>query len=139
MHRVEIEFTSHPDEMGWHVLIEERLLPLAREAGCDELAIFGLQLALVEAVNNVIEHAYAMQSGGVIGISGEQREATLCFELRDQGVPMPMPLPSGEPAPTDAAGGRGWQIIRANFPTVEYARLDGSNLLTLCRPLPAEQ
>jgi serine/threonine-protein kinase RsbW len=137
MQRVEIEFTSDPDSTAWHGLIDLRLIPLARAAGCDDLEVFGLQLALVEAVNNIIEHAYGMQPEQRIAITGECDAGTLRFQLRDRGRPMPLPLPSGAPAAPDASGGRGWQIIRAGFPDVSYVRRDGVNLLTLSRPVPA--
>ncbi|NBC15151.1 MAG: ATP-binding protein [Gammaproteobacteria bacterium] len=137
MQRVDIAFSTDPDDMAWHGLIETRLMLLARAAGFDELEIFGLQLALVEAVNNIIEHAYDLQPHQPVAISGECSATELLYQLRDHGRPMPLPLPSGEPAAPDAAGGRGWQIIRASFPGVAYARHDGVNLLTLRRPLPA--
>jgi serine/threonine-protein kinase RsbW len=137
MQRVEIDFTSDPASTAWHGLIEERLIPLARVAGFGDLTVFGLQLALVEAVNNIIEHAYGMQAGECIVIRGEHDATALRYQLRDRGRPMPLPLPTGAPAAPDAAGGRGWQIIRAGFPDVTYARRDGLNLLTLSRPVPA--
>jgi serine/threonine-protein kinase RsbW len=134
MQPVEIEFVSDPDDMTWHGLIESRLLPLARKAGLDDLATFALQLALVEAVNNVIKHAYYNRVGEPISIRGMQSLEALLFELRDRGVPMPQPLPAGHAQATDAPGGRGWQIIRASFPAVSYTRTDGTNVLTLARP-----
>lgn len=136
MQRVDIDFNSDPDDMAWHGLIETRLMPLAQAAGLGDLEIFGLQLALVEAVNNIIEHAYALEPGLPIAIRGECCGDALRYQLRDQGRPMPLPLPSGQPAATDAAGGRGWQIIRAGFPDVHYERREGLNLLTLSRPVP---
>ncbi|MCG6943172.1 MAG: ATP-binding protein [Thiohalocapsa sp.] len=136
MQRAEIDFTSDPDNTAWHGLIEQRLIPLARGAGFDELVLFGLQLALVEAVNNIIEHAYDMARGQPIAISGECAADALRYRLRDRGQPMPLPLPPGAPAAPDASGGRGWQIIRAGFPDVSYTRRDDINLLTLSRPVP---
>jgi serine/threonine-protein kinase RsbW len=136
MQREAIQFTSDAQDMAWHALIEARLMPLARAAGCDDLVVFGLQLALVEAVNNIVEHAYRLTPGLPIAVTGERTADALRCELRDEGVPMPLPLPSGEPAPAEADGGRGWQIIRAGFADVHYARVDGVNVLTLSRPLP---
>jgi serine/threonine-protein kinase RsbW len=137
MQRVDIDFTSDPGSIAWHGLIEQRLMPLARAAGFSDLAVFGLQLAIVEAVNNIIEHAYRMEPGQCIAIRGEHDTAALRYQLRDRGVPMPLPLPTGAPAAPEAPGGRGWQIIRAGFPDVTYARRHGINLLTLSRPVPA--
>ncbi len=136
MQRTEIDFASDPKDTAWHGLIERRLLPLAHAAGFGDLVQFGLQLALVEAVNNIIEHAYDMTPGQPIAIRGECAADALRYQLRDRGRPMPLPLPSGAPAAPDAAGGRGWQIIRAGFPDVSYSRCDDVNQLTLSRPLP---
>ncbi|WP_058557128.1 ATP-binding protein [Thiohalocapsa sp. ML1] len=136
MQREDIHFSSDPQGMAWHALIEARLMPLARAAGCNDMEVFGLQLALVEAVNNIVEHAYRLTPGQPISVGCECTPAALRFELRDEGMPMPLPLPSGEPAPAEADGGRGWQIIRAGFPDIHYERVDGVNRLTLIRPLP---
>lgn len=137
MNRVELEFKSDPADMDWHEQIATRLLPLPRAAGLADAELTALHVALVEAVNNIIEHAYAMQPGGSIVIQGECKPHELCFALQDEGIPMPLPLPTGELPDLDADGGRGWLIIRHSFPEIRYERRGHSNLLTLCRPLAA--
>lgn len=121
--------------MGWHQALEPQLTALAQAAGLDELSAMGLRFALVEAVNNIIEHAYANERGKPIDLSGTQDVLNLTFVLRDSGLPMPLPLPDGSPADPMSESGRGWQIIRAAFPEVCYARIDGESVLTLTRPL----
>jgi serine/threonine-protein kinase RsbW len=110
-------------------------MALAQAAGLDDFSCMGLQFALVEAVNNIIEHAYANERGKPIDLAGTHTLQHLTFVLRDRGIPMPLPLPDGSPADPMAESGRGWQIIRAAFPDVRYERIDGENVLTLTRPL----
>jgi serine/threonine-protein kinase RsbW len=103
----------------------------------DEIAGIGLNFAVIEAINNVIEHAYVNTAGKPIELRGHHERDRLMLVLRDWGRPMPLPLPDGSPADPMAESGRGWQIIRAAFPDVRYERTDGENVLTLIRPLSA--
>lgn len=137
MTSLHIQFPSDPTDSGWHAALESPLTALVQAAGLDELVAMGLQFALVEAVNNIIEHAYANAPGQPIELAGTYDSQRLTLVLRDRGVPMPLPLPDGSPADPMAESGRGWQIIRAAFPDVCYERIDGENVLTLARPLVA--
>jgi serine/threonine-protein kinase RsbW len=130
-----IRFTTDPAGFGWHAKLESELAALARSAGLDEIAEMGLNFALVEAINNVIEHAYVNTAGKPIELHGHHDGDRLTLVLRDRGLPMPLPLPDGAPVDPMAESGRGWQIIRATFPHVRYERTDGENVLTLIRPL----
>ena len=132
-----IRFTSDPSGLGWHAELEPELVTLVRSAGLDEIAGICLNFAVVEAINNVIEHAYANRPGGPIELHGHHDDKRLTLVLRDRGLPMPLPLPDGSPADPEAESGRGWQIIRAAFPDVRYERIDGENALTMIRPLSA--
>ena len=135
MTSLHLQFTSNPTDISWHKALERQLTALAQAAGLDALSSTGLQFALVEAVNNIMEHAYANERRRPIDVSGRQDPRRLTFVLRDRGIPMPLPLPDGSPADPMAESGRGWQIIRAAFPGVCYERIDGENVLTLTRPL----
>ncbi len=132
--RIRIEIG--PDDPGWNQVLQETLLPLARAAALDELAGMGLLLAIVEAINNIIEHAYQGSDGQPIALVWEQTASTIRLDLHDHGRPMPLPLPSGD-LPDDplALGGRGWHIIRANTDEVQYRRVQEENVLTLVKNL----
>ena len=130
-----IDFDTDPDDMSLSALLESEILSLARSAGLEELAAMGVLWAVVEAVNNIVQHAYGQARGHTVKLRGDHEAGTLQIQLRDHGVPMPLPLPAGEPADGMATHGRGWQIIRAAFPVVRYERVDGENRLTLIRPL----
>jgi len=135
MTTLQLRFLSDPASADWHLPLEAQLSALTQAAGLDEMAAISLQFAAVEAINNVLEHAYGGEVGRPIELLGDADPTRVCLTLRDQGGPMPLPLPDGRPAPAGAESGRGWQIIRAAFPDVRYERVDGTNELTLIRPL----
>lgn len=92
------------------------------------------EIVLAEALNNVVEHAYAASPGEIeltVTLSG----GALTCTIRDQGRPMPGALPAGTLpalAPPDhiPEGGFGWHLIRALSRDLHYRRQDGHNLLS---------
>lgn len=135
MSRISIDLASDPADLDWVGTVLERLTAVAAQAGLQGLPAMLLPSAVVEAINNIIEHAYGNRGGGPIHLRIDHDAAALTVELRDRGAPMPLPLPSGD-LPDDAAdSGRGWRIIRSVFPRVIYQREDGENRLTLVLPI----
>lgn len=130
-----LEFASDPHDLAWHEQVQDAFAAIALEVGIHGLEAILLPTAIVEAINNIIEHAYQSTSGEPILVEAEHDALALSVLLRDRGAPMPMPLPSGALPETSAEGGRGWRIIRAVFPEVHYQRIAGENLLRLVRPL----
>ncbi|MDZ4394423.1 ATP-binding protein [Cypionkella sp.] len=93
------------------------------------------EIVLAEALNNIVEHAYAHHDGE-IEISLQLRRNELLCKISDTGVPMPGgQLPAGVLAPhVDCAdlpeGGFGWHLIRRLSKDLDYRREDGRNLLS---------
>ncbi|EEW26660.1 ATP-binding protein [Rhodobacter ferrooxidans] len=93
------------------------------------------QIVLAEALNNIVEHAYA-GGDGVIRVSLRRQRADLLCQIEDQGAPMPGGvLPAGVPHPAAARedlpeGGFGWHMIRALSRNLRYRRSDGRNHLS---------
>lgn len=89
-----------------------------------------LELAVVEAVNNIIEHACTHLPCAdihlVIGIEGE----TIVVELRDPGTALSGPPSFIMPEPLSESG-RGWPLILAGIDRLDYQIVDGINVLTL--------
>ena len=128
-----LRFDSDPDDLGWYQRVQEALTAFAATAGFDATVAMLLPSAVVEAINNIIKHAYLNEPGRPITLTAEQDAGGVCIVLRDRGGPMPLPLPSGE-LPDDAAeSGRGWRIIRSVFPDAHYVREGNENVLTLSR------
>ena len=90
-----------------------------------------VEIVLAEAMNNVVEHAYA---GGPGRMTLELRAAPdgLHCRLADRGRPLPkgrMPLggamPAGVAAPDLPEGGFGWFLIRQLAHGLRHRRVEG--------------
>jgi serine/threonine-protein kinase RsbW len=134
MPSLSLRFDSDPDDLGWYATLQEELPAFTAAAGLDGITAMLLVSAVVEAVNNIIKHAYRNAHGRPIELLAVYQAPALSVELRDHGGPMPLPLPSGDLPDDDAESGRGWRIIRSVFPEVRYRRDGGENVLTLILP-----
>jgi serine/threonine-protein kinase RsbW len=113
-----------------------RLSNLCRLAGLDASAAFELTTAVVEAVNNSIEHAYGGEPGHPIALAVRQADGMLDIEIRDRGRPLPPGTIEAATMPdADALSGRGWAIVKAFTHSIHYAREANENVLTLSRRL----
>ncbi len=78
-----------------------------------------MQLAVVEAINNIVFHAYNNQAGNPITVKWNNQNRQLLIEITDFGDSMEEP-----PLPTlasfDAENGRGWWIINACVDEYHY-------------------
>lgn len=97
-----------------------------------------VELALAEALNNIVEHAYAPDRPGEIRLAVVLTRDRLRCTLRDRGTPLPdMALPDDDPPDPDVArdtlpeGGFGWFLIRHLTDGLCYARTGDENILTL--------
>lgn len=102
-----------------------------QEAGLGAHALIDLELALVEAANNIVSHGYAGKSGEIQMIARGSAEGML-IELVDTGARIPADWLAAPPhAAMDAERGRGLAIINACVDRVDYASEGGYNRLTL--------
>jgi len=101
-----------------------------------------VELAVVEAVNNSIEHAYRSEAGNSVNVAFEYDEDCLSIKIQDYGVPMPKriagqltgkaTMPS-ENVELDALPESGWgvQLLKAVCNEVSYDRIKSCNTLSL--------
>jgi sigma-B regulation protein RsbU (phosphoserine phosphatase) len=94
-----------------------------------------LNLALEEALVNVISYAYPAGTVGPIRLTAEIREASVLFTLVDSGRPFD-PTTAADPdisLPLEQreVGGLGILLMRKIMVSVAYRRVDGNNELTL--------
>ena len=89
-----------------------------------------LELAVVEAVNNIIEHACRDLPEAEIRLAAAVAHGALTIELRDPGLALPTPPGDQMPDPL-AESGRGWPLILASVDQVDYRNEEGMNVLTL--------
>ena len=92
------------------------------------------ELVLAEALNNIVEHAYA-QGPGDIEVTIRRVQGDLDCRIVDMGLPMPEDdPPQGQHAAQDPddlpEGGFGWFLIRTLSRDLRYVRVADSNELT---------
>jgi serine/threonine-protein kinase RsbW len=127
-------------------LANVRLLGLAVHAFCTylhfgETEAYQVQLALVEAVTNVIRHAYDGQPGQEVEVTVTLRPQCLSFQVKDTGVPLPVLKPPAlDFDPRDVQhlpeGGMGLVIVHRVMDRVEYRRVGETNILTMDKNIP---
>jgi serine/threonine-protein kinase RsbW len=107
--------------------------PLVQDLSADCLGT--TELVLAEALNNVVEHAYASYSGQ-IEVEVRRGRNQLRFHIADRGLPMPGAEPPLGHLPEVGVfddlpeGGFGWFLIRSLSQDLAYRREGERNLLS---------
>lgn len=96
-----------------------------------------LELILVEALNNVVEHAYEESPDGKILIELEKVDTGTVMKITDTGLAAPGSLMiEGSARPNEnklPEGGWGLYLIQALADTIEYFRYPDHNILVLTK------
>jgi serine/threonine-protein kinase RsbW len=96
-----------------------------------------VEIVLAEALNNIVEHAYANYAGS-IEIRITPGDGFLFVKVVDSGLPMPgEELPGGRLGQTAdiqdlQEGGFGWYLIRSLSQELTYLRDGNMNILSFC-------
>ena len=108
---------------------------VADEASLGQADALQLNLALEEAVTNVIMYAYPGGTDGLVDIEAVCRDGWLVFTISDSGKPFDptaaKPVDTSLPAEKRSIGGLGIHLVRQIMDEVSYAREDERNILTL--------
>ena len=109
----------------------------------DELTTTGVNLAVEEAVVNVMNYAFPKGKRSTILLEVVADADTLTFELKDQGVPFD-PTAHEEVDVNDVVqqqqiGGLGIHLIRHYMDEIAYERQNGQNVLTMKKYLNHHQ
>ena len=115
---------------------------VAEEAGIDFSLSVSLNLALEEAVVNVMQYAYPAGTYGTVTIEALFNKEQLKFIISDAGVPfdptakedVDVNLEVGE----REIGGLGIHLIRQIMDEISYEYKDGKNFLTLHKKINQE-
>lgn len=109
-----------------------------RALGVEDALCGSVELALAEAMNNIVEHAYGPDHDGtgVVRLRVRVWPDRVCAHLRDTGAPLPVSVSAVTPRPDPARpvadlpeGGFGWWLIRDMSSAVRYRRgRDGNHL-----------
>lgn len=98
-----------------------------------------LELILVEALNNVVEHAYEEKPDGNILIELEKIDVNTVIKITDVGIAAPRTVMTEGSAMPDEnklpEGGWGLSLIQALADTVEYIRSSDHNTLILTKSI----
>lgn len=137
--RVAVRIDSRLD----HVQFAARAIKaLCTEAGLEPRSCARVELAVVEAVNNVIRHAYRLEPGHEVEVVFVHQGAELHFEVNDAGTPREIRPPRPfefDPADTPSLpeGGMGLHLIHAIMDHVEYRSAAGRNTLAMTKRMAA--
>jgi sigma-B regulation protein RsbU (phosphoserine phosphatase) len=98
-----------------------------------------MNLAMEEAVVNVMSYAYPVDTVGNVTITAESDGEQLQFTIIDSGTPFD-PTAKEEVDTTLSAeerpiGGLGIHLVRQLMDSINYERIDGKNVLTLRKKL----
>lgn len=101
----------------------------------DPVTAMQMNLAIEEAVVNVMSYAYPQGTKGYVNIEAQADEARLKFVITDTGVPFD-PTTRAEVDTTLSTeergiGGLGIHLVRTIMDSINYERVDGKNILTL--------
>ncbi len=114
-------------------LLAEWVEQLGEELGLEMPEVFQLNLALEEAVVNVMNYAY--EDSGLIDLSAKVVDSEIVFVLEDSGKAFD-PTKVDDPDITLSAedrdiGGLGIFLVQQLMSGVTYSREDGKNVLTM--------
>ena len=107
--------------------------------GFDATTTMKMNLAIEEAVVNVMNYAYPQGTIGDIHIEAQANDVRLKFIIADNGVPFD-PTAQKETDTTLSVedrpiGGLGIHLVRQLMDSINYERADGKNILTLRKKL----
>lgn len=107
-----------------------------QDANLDEKGLFEIELAIDEAITNIISHGYPA-GGGPLTVGVLPGEEWVTVELRDRGIPFnPLlhpPVDVSAPLGDRKIGGLGVHLIRNLMDEIAYEYRDGENILTMRR------
>jgi anti-sigma regulatory factor (Ser/Thr protein kinase) len=103
--------------------------------GLDEMVTMQMNLAIEEAVVNVMTYGYPEGTKGYVDISALSDDSGLTFVISDSGKPFD-PTTKGDvdttlPAEKRSIGGLGIHLVKKMMDSIKYEYKDGHNILTL--------
>ena len=112
---------------------------IAQEINLDQAMAMTLNLALEEAVTNVIMYAYPKGSQGLVDLEAIVRKDSLKFILSDSGSPFdPTAAPEADislDVEERPIGGLGIYMVMNIMDKVEYRRENNRNILTMTKKI----
>lgn len=107
-----------------------------QSVGLPASTLSALELGIVEALNNIVAHAYRGESLQPIELSARHTQHYVEISISDRGQRMLTPPTLSLPSDPLQEGGRGWFIMNACFDDIDYAYESGKNRLMLRKYYP---
>ena len=131
-----------PNDIETIPQLNEFIDNIAEEAGLDMSFTMSLNLALEEAVVNVMTYAYPEGTAGTVDIDIKTNGEQLTGVLSDSGTPFdPTQTPDADTtlsAEERPIGGLGIFLVRQIMDDISYQYVDNKNVLTLTKTLNNE-
>ena len=110
---------------------------IADEIKMDKGLAMSINLALEEAVTNVIMYAYPKDADGLVDIEAILRQKSIMFVIQDSGKAFDPTAAPDVDITADFSkrpiGGLGIHLVRTIMDGVSYKRTDGKNILTMTK------
>jgi Anti-sigma regulatory factor (Ser/Thr protein kinase) len=109
-----------------------------------DLESYHIEVCVVEAVNNMIKHAYGNETGHEVEVNIALHSDRIVFQLRDRGNVMELPdKPELNIDPDDLEnlpeGGMGVFIISKIMDTVTYKQFSDCNVFTITKSFGSDE
>ena len=138
---------SPPEGSERHLILHNDIQQIPQLAGfleeitenirLDQQTVMSLNLALEEAVSNVILYAYPKDSTGIVDIEAIVLNDKVHFIITDNGVPFdPTAAPDADitlGVEDRSIGGLGIYLVRTIMDAVSYKREEGKNILSMTK------
>ena len=128
-----LSISSNPQDVEQLLTSLEDLLAKSR---LDDMSAFHLRCAVIEVVNNCIQHAYLHKTGQPIRVSYQLDYDRVKIVVSDRGHAFLEPEETSEADPMSESG-RGLQIIRAWVSKLRFERVDEWNFCELEQKIPS--
>lgn len=122
-----LSLSSNPRDVEY---LLDKLDNILKESSLNEMSAFHLRCAVVEVVNNCIQHAYHEEIGQPIEVSYTLWPDRVQILVSDQGEAFVVSVKPPVAAPMDTSG-RGLEIINASVSKLQFKQENGWNVCLL--------
>ncbi len=130
---------SLPNDVQTVPQLAEFVSDVCQQVHLDEMATMQVNLAVEEAVVNVMNYAYPQGMVGIVLIEAAANDERLKFVITDSGMPFdPTTRPQVDTSLSvdeRPIGGLGIHLMRQYMDSMNYERIGGQNVLTLRKDL----
>ena len=122
-----LHLSSDPEDVEQ---LLDKLEKILETSGLDEMSAFHLRCAVIEVVNNCIQHAYQNKHGQPIEVTYIIEADSVRIGVFDRGPDYLGPSAVSESAPIEESG-RGFEIINAWVSSLQFERINDWNVCWL--------